>query len=197
MGSGPQTPSTTFSRVSSRPCLDPFSHPMTPICMSRSKPTSNPCDWKPARIKTIPLTTHLLFCVSPLQVRPNGRRFKTSTLMAMATLSFSRVSLPETIPDGFGGVLAAWTYVSPHLRSGKQLISESRLSHIGPSGQQDFTLPMLFWTKGINTLFDENMVLGDGNVLYATNGPLLVRFDTQAGVLDWGVILQQERSNCA
>jgi hypothetical protein len=97
-----------------------------------------------------------------------------------------RVFVGETIPDGFGGVLAAWTYVSPHLGSDKQLISESRLSRIGPSGQQDFTLPMLFWTKGINTLFDENMVLGDGNVLYATNGPLLVRFDTQAGVLDWG-----------
>jgi hypothetical protein len=97
-----------------------------------------------------------------------------------------RVFAGETIPDGFGGVLAAWTYVSPHLGSDKQLISESRLSRIDPSGQQDFTLPMLFWTKGISTLFDENMVLGDGNVLYATNGPLLVRFDTRAGVLDWG-----------
>ena len=96
-----------------------------------------------------------------------------------------RVFAGETIPDGFGGVLAAWTYVSPHLGSGKQLISESRLSRIGPSGQQDFTLPMLFWTKGINSPFDENMILGDGNVLYATNGPLLVRFDTQGGVLNW------------
>jgi hypothetical protein len=44
---------------------------------------------------------------------------------------------------------------------------------------------MLFWTKGINSPFDENMVLGDGNILYATNGPLLVRFNTQAGELDW------------
>jgi outer membrane protein assembly factor BamB len=97
-----------------------------------------------------------------------------------------RVFAGETIPDGFGGVLAAWTYFSPHLDNGEKLHTEARLTRIGPSGQQDFTLPLLFWTKGINSLFDQNMILGEGNALYATNGPLLVRFDTQAGVLNWG-----------
>jgi hypothetical protein len=90
----------------------------------------------------------------------------------------------ETIPDGFGGVLAAWTYVSPDTSGGK-IRSEARLSRISPSGQQDFTLPMPYWTKGLNSLFFENMVLGDGNVLYAINGPELVRFDTQAGEVNW------------
>jgi outer membrane protein assembly factor BamB len=91
----------------------------------------------------------------------------------------------ESIPDGFDGVLAAWTYSFPGTKDGEKPRFEARLTRISPSGQQDFTLPMPYWTKGINSLFYENMVLGDGNVLYATNGPLLLRFDTQAGVLDW------------
>jgi outer membrane protein assembly factor BamB len=95
-----------------------------------------------------------------------------------------RVFAGESIPDGFGGVLAAWTYLSPD-NSGGVIRSEARLSRIGPSGQRDFTLPMPYWTKGLNSLFDENMVLGDGNLLYAINGPQLLRFDTQAGETNW------------
>jgi outer membrane protein assembly factor BamB len=90
----------------------------------------------------------------------------------------------ESIPDGLGGVLAAWTYFSPD-NSGGQIRTEARLSRIGPSGQQDFTLPMPYWTKGINSFFDENMILGEGNVLYAINGPQLLRFDIQAGEVNW------------
>jgi hypothetical protein len=75
-----------------------------------------------------------------------------------------RVFAGESIPDGFGGVLAAWTYLS-HDTSGGQLRSEARLSRIGPSGQRDFTLSMLCWTKGINSLFDANMILGEVNFM--------------------------------
>lgn len=95
-----------------------------------------------------------------------------------------RVFAGESIPDGFGGVLAAWTYLSPD-NSGGVIRSEARLSRIGPSGQRDFTLPMPYWTKGLNSLFDENMILGEGNFLYAINGPQLLRFDTQAGEVNW------------
>ena len=95
-----------------------------------------------------------------------------------------RVFAGETIPDGFGGVLAAWTYLSPD-NSGGHILSEARLSRIGPSGQRDFTLPMPYWTKGLNSLFDTNMILGEGNFLYAINGPQLLRLDTQAGEVNW------------
>lgn len=92
----------------------------------------------------------------------------------------------ESIPDGFGGVLAAWTYFSPHKTGSEQIHTEARLSRIGPSGQQDFTLPMPCWTKAIlSHSFDENMILGEGNFLYAVNGPQLLRFDTQAGEVNW------------
>jgi outer membrane protein assembly factor BamB len=95
-----------------------------------------------------------------------------------------RVFAGETIPDGYGGVLAAWTYVSPDT-SGGQIRSEARLSRIGQSGQRDFALPMPYWTKGFSSLFDTNMILGEGNFLYAINGPLLLRFDTEAGEAKW------------
>jgi outer membrane protein assembly factor BamB len=95
-----------------------------------------------------------------------------------------RVFAGESIPDGFGGVLAAWTFLSPDT-SGGQIRSEARLSRIGPSGQRDFTLPMPYWTKGLNSLFDANMILGEGNFLYAINGPQLLRLDTQAGEVNW------------
>src|SRR5580704_7806882 len=95
-----------------------------------------------------------------------------------------RVFAGESSPDGFGGVLAAWTYLSPD-SSGGVIRSEARLSRIGPSGQRDFTLPMPYWTKGLNSLFDANMILGEGNFLYAINGPQLLRFDTQAGEVNW------------
>ncbi len=95
-----------------------------------------------------------------------------------------RVFAGETIPDGFGGVLAAWTHLSPDT-SGGLIRSEARVSRIGPSGQRDFTLPMPYWTQTLNSPFDANMVLGEGNVLYAMNGPLLLRLNTESGEINW------------
>jgi hypothetical protein len=93
----------------------------------------------------------------------------------------------ESIPDGFGGVLAAWTWVDPHKQPSDPLNvhSEARLTRLSDSGQRDFTLPMPFWTKGISSFFAENMVLAEGNQLYGINGPQLIRFDTQNGNVDW------------
>jgi hypothetical protein len=91
----------------------------------------------------------------------------------------------ETIPDGFGGVLAAWTYVDAHTKPHEPIHTEARVSRISSDDQRDFTLPMPFWTPGLNAFFNSNMVLGDNNILYATNGAVLVRFDTQTGLTDW------------
>lgn len=96
-----------------------------------------------------------------------------------------RVFAGESIPDGFGGVLAAWTYFFPGVKGSEKPRFEARLTRISPKGQQDFTLPMPYWSQGISSIFDQNMVLGEGNPLYATNGPLLLKFDTQAGVVNW------------
>jgi outer membrane protein assembly factor BamB len=95
-----------------------------------------------------------------------------------------RIFAGESIPDGLGGVLAAWTSISPDT-SGGQIRSEARLSRIGPAGQQDFALPMPYWITGLNSLFDQNMILGEGNVLYAINGPQLLSFDIPRGEVNW------------
>jgi hypothetical protein len=96
-----------------------------------------------------------------------------------------RLFAGETIPDGFGGVLAAWTYVDAHTKPHEPMNSEARVSRISAEDQRDFVLPMPFWTPGLNSFFDANMVLGDNNILYATNGVVLVRLDTQTGLADW------------
>jgi outer membrane protein assembly factor BamB len=124
-----------------------------------------------------------------LRVTPEGKTDWRTFQHIHADGEGSMVAQPrafagESIPDGFGGVLAAWTFLSPDT-SGGQMRSEARLSRIGPSGQRDFTLPMPYWTKGLNSLFDENMILGEGNFLYAINGPQLVRLNTQAGEVNW------------
>jgi hypothetical protein len=97
----------------------------------------------------------------------------------------SRVFAGETIPDGLGGVLAAWTYSFPGTKEGGKPYFEARLSRISEKDQADFTLPMPTWTPGISSLFDENMVLGDGHSLFATNKKMLVRFDVEAGEVNW------------
>jgi len=69
----------------------------------------------------------------------------------------------ESIPEGFGGVLAAWTWVDSHKQPSDPLNVhiEARLTRLSDSGQRDFTLPMPFWTKGISSFFAENMVLAE------------------------------------
>ncbi len=141
-----------------------------------------------------------------LRVTPTGEtEWKTfQHIHSDATGSFvpqPRVFAGESIPDGFGGVLAAWTYAFPGAAGGQKPYLEARLTRFSPSDQRDFSLPMPSWTEGLAGLFDQNMILGEGNALYATNGPILLRFDIQAGELSWarhpptaGVKLQHSTS---
>jgi hypothetical protein len=131
--------------------------------------------------------------LSLLQVKPSGEAdWKTfQHIHADGNGSFHvqpRVFVGESIPDGQDGVLAAWTYFFPGSKekNGEKSHFEARLSRIGPLGQFDYTLPMALWTPGINSLFDENMILGENNVaLYATNKHFLVRFEIQPGEVKW------------
>jgi len=127
--------------------------------------------------------------LSLLRVTPNGETEWKVFQHVHADGEGAMVAQPrsfagESIPDGFGGVLAAWTWVSPD-NSGGQIHSEARVSRISESGQRDFTLPMPYWTKGLNSVFDSNMILGEGNFLYAVNGPQLLRLDTEKGEVNW------------
>jgi hypothetical protein len=126
-----------------------------------------------------------------LRVSPDGETdWKTfERIHADGTGDFvvqARVFAGETIPDGLGGVLAAWTYYFPGTKEGEKAHFEARLSRIGDKDQADFRLPTPFWTPGITSLFDENMVLGEGDTLYATNKKMLMRFNIPAGEVNWG-----------
>jgi hypothetical protein len=96
-----------------------------------------------------------------------------------------RVFAGESIPDGLGGVLAAWTYFFPGVKGGEKARVEARVSRVSPKEQRDYTLPMANWTPGLTGLFDENMVLGEEDVLYATNGKTLVSFHIPSGEIKW------------
>jgi hypothetical protein len=126
-----------------------------------------------------------------LRVSPDGTpEWKTfQRIHADGTGEFkvqARIFAGETIPapDGHGELLA-WTYFFPGTKDGAKPYFEARLSHITDRDQSDFTLPMPFWTPHIDSLFDENMVLGDGPALYATNKKVLLRFDVSRGQVDW------------
>jgi hypothetical protein len=97
----------------------------------------------------------------------------------------ARLFAGETIPDGLGGVLAAWTYFSPGNQEGEKPHSEPRVSRLGPSDQSDFTLPMPDWEANPAALFDVAMVLGENDILYATNGHFLVKFHIPTGQVKW------------
>jgi len=96
-----------------------------------------------------------------------------------------RLFAGETIPDGLGGVLAAWTYALPGNREGEKAHFEPRVSRMGASDQSDFTLPMPNWETNPTAMFDVNMVLGDDDILFATNGHYLVRFHIPTGEVKW------------
>jgi hypothetical protein len=128
--------------------------------------------------------------LSLLRVTPDGEtEWKTfQRVHADGEGSFhvqNRLFPGESIPDGFGGVLAAWTLFDPHHDKDKPLNTQARLSRISATAQSDFTLPFVYWTPGVSSFFDSAMVLGEGNFLYATNGAAVARFDTQAGELKW------------
>jgi len=82
-------------------------------------------------------------------------------------------------------VLAAWTYFFPASREGAKPRFDARLSRIGPTGQQDYTFPILGWSKNPIGLLDGNMVLGEANIRYATNGKHLVSFEVKSGQVNW------------
>jgi hypothetical protein len=96
-----------------------------------------------------------------------------------------RVFAGETIPDGLGGELAAWTYFYPGNKEGAKAYFEGRLTRLGPSGQRDYSMPFPLWDAVPSELFNENMVLGEGDTLYATNKQVLIDFHIPAGELKW------------
>jgi hypothetical protein len=94
----------------------------------------------------------------------------------------------EVIPDGNGGVLAAWDLVNIHPQT-----IVSHMSHIlGGGGISDYTMPFANNRSWCNCSVISSshspanyMVLGDNNVAFLTDGQDLVSFDLQTGTIKW------------
>lgn len=98
-----------------------------------------------------------------------------------------RVFAGESIPDGMGGELAAWTYFFPGGKDGQKPHYEARLTRIPSdfSDQLDYTLPMPGWEANPLKTFEENMVLGEQDTLYAVGPRSLISFDIAEGEVNW------------
>jgi len=134
-----------------------------------------------------------------LRIDPNGgsstqsiRSFSGSGVSAGPT---EEMSPREVIPDGQGGVLAAW---DDHIY-GNNASTTAMVTHIDASGNaSDYTLPMKNWCGesygGPTSLYGcyktgvytgKGLVLGDNNTAFATNNDKLVAFDVNSGGAQW------------
>jgi hypothetical protein len=128
--------------------------------------------------------------ISLLKITPDGKTEWKTFIHIHSDANGNYVAQPrvfagETIPDGLGGVLAAWTYASPGNKEGEKPHFEARLTRINSSDQFDYTLPMPGWTANPMSVFDENMVLGEQDILYATDNHILISFDIKSGEMKW------------
>jgi len=128
--------------------------------------------------------------LSLLRVTADGRAEWTRFAEIHSDSSGRYVAQPrlfagESIPDGLGGMLAAWNFFSPGVKDGEKEHLEARLTRVGPEGQFDYTLPMAGWSEDPTALWAENMVLGDENTLYATDKHVLVNFHVPTGEVKW------------
>lgn len=95
-------------------------------------------------------------------------------------------SARRLIPDGEGGVLAAWAkYDSSEY--------EYHIARITSSGLSDFTLPSGWGGSGYAPV--EEMVLGEDGVAYATNLADLIAFDISSLQTVWSYEIPQEYPN--
>ncbi|HET6844885.1 MAG TPA: hypothetical protein VFK06_24860 [Candidatus Angelobacter sp.] len=95
----------------------------------------------------------------------------------------------EVIPDGNGGVLAAWTgggNSEPELGT-----QAAHVSHFDASGGvTDYTVPLFAWNiipedPFFSPIFLGAMMLGENNVVFGSNGGRLEAFDQGSGIQKW------------
>jgi hypothetical protein len=128
-----------------------------------------------------------------------GGNTSTRTIHAYAGPGAEAIYPREVIPDGNGGVLAAWDHLQFDA-SGNVSASAAMATHVDASGgSTDFILPLTTWCgeggradprqnpscffpSWTSTFAAKSMVLSDGNTVAATNGDKLALFDAASGV---------------
>jgi hypothetical protein len=104
----------------------------------------------------------------------------------------------EVLPDGGGGLLAAWSY---KVWSSGSWVTEARMDRVTDSGQTEYTLPLWvdsgpnYWYLDVFYPPDRSMVLGEDGVAFATGefwdgtaqnwATKVVAFGVGSGTLHW------------
>lgn len=95
--------------------------------------------------------------------------------------SVPRPIASEVIPDGQGGVQAAWTY---SVESPTRKI-EARITRISPAETKEFSLPFPGWGGTPWEPSDSGMVLGEQTTGMASVGNKVVAYDVVTGEVKW------------
>ena len=133
------------------------------------------CD---SSISSAPFTSTL----SLFQLKPDGStsltpiHTNTEDLNTATTGRVPRATPWQVIPDGQGGSLVAWTDYSFQQ-------PPDYITHIGPSGQNDYPFPSLSQTI-------DSMVLGDNGAAYATDSQTIQAFTITSGQPLWTYVSQ-------
>jgi hypothetical protein len=104
----------------------------------------------------------------------------------------------EVLPDGGGGLLAAWSY---KVWSSGSWVTEARMERVTDSGQTEYTMPLWvdsgpnYWYLDVFYPPDRSMVLGENGVAFATGefwdgttqnwATKVVAFEVGSGTLCW------------
>lgn len=148
-----------------------------------------------------------------LQVRPDGssiwrdiKRYSFVGGVDFHTMTLPHATLGEVIPDGQGGVLAAWTYHIIDPFNHPDAVPEARITRIMGSGASEYSLPYTGWgycNSPVGSCSDNDygeppnrtLVLGENGVAMAgrwrwdntasTGSAKVVAFDVNSGAVAW------------
>jgi hypothetical protein len=97
---------------------------------------------------------------------------------------YPRALPAEVIPDGFGGVQAAWTSVEP-IFGGKEIKVEARITRHSSSEQIEYAIPLKGWDEDLCATPSLNMVLGENGIGVARDRRNVVAYDVRSGDVRW------------
>lgn len=135
--------------------------------------------------------------LSLLEVRPDGstawQTLKQYHYEGPLTTSSYDQPYPwvgEVIPDGQGGVLAAWTYEFYWVESGvPRFEEEARMTRVSGSGLTEYPMPWNRWSAPAHLLVyqppNRSLVLGENGGAFATNGVSAASFNVESDAVDW------------
>jgi hypothetical protein len=122
-----------------------------------------------------PAVTSFFDTLSLMKIAPNG----SSSVQTLFTSTTSCIFPVQLIPDGQGGVLAAWV---SSLAGSHGTPGPVNVTHVTAGGTTGYQLPLTFQFTFPQQV---TMVLGENGNGFATEGAKIVSFDLTSGQVQW------------